>query len=128
MTMDIKALYQAVERIEDHTATKLRLLTILQAGHTNAAGNPALRARLARDIDQEVREIGALHAERDRIRQQIADLRHDYEQRGWRCCADCGQYKPKHAFSPERRTASGVQSRCRACRAAWLRSYRQRKK
>lgn len=126
--MDIKALYQAVERIENHTATKLRLLEVLQTGHANAIGNPLLRAKLARDIDREVAEIGALHAERDQLRQQIALLRDDFAQRGWRQCTVCRAFKPKHAFTADHRTVSGLQAQCRSCRNAWQRNYRKTKK
>ena len=128
MTTDIKALYQAVERVEQHTTTKNRLLDLLRFGYENAPPNSPLRAKLDRTIDQEIRELGALHAERDLLRQQIAELRNDYERRGLKQCTACELYKPKHAFSAERRSSSGLQAQCRSCRAAWLRAYRRRAK
>lgn len=126
MTTDIKALYQAVERVEHHTATKQHLLDILRAGHRNAPHESQLRARLAREIEREVAEVGALHAERDLLRLQIADLRSAYDARGWRSCTVCEEYKPKHAFGPDVRSISGLQAQCRRCRADWIRARRKR--
>jgi CRISPR/Cas system-associated protein Cas10 (large subunit of type III CRISPR-Cas system) len=128
MPVDIRTLYQAVERIEDHAATKNRLLDILHSGYNNAPHGSALRATIEREIAREIADLGSLHAQRDHLRQQITDLRNDYEQRGWRGCTVCGEYKPRYAFSPEHRTASGLQSQCRSCRAAWHRGYRRRAK
>lgn len=126
MTRDIKALYQAVERTEHHLATHHRLLDYLAAGHRNAPDDSRLKQRLAREIAQAAVDIGALQAERDRLRQQISDLRTDYARRGWQPCTQCGDYKPPDAFPPDARMASGRHSHCRACRADWIRERRKR--
>lgn len=128
MTRDIRVLYQAVERIEDHIATKQKLLDVLQAGHANAAFGSPLRAKLAREIEQAAIELGALHAERDQLRREITALRVENTRQGLRECSKCRAYKPPEAFSPDRRVRSGKQSRCRDCRNTWLYRYRHGEK
>lgn len=125
---DIRVLYQAVGRLENHLATKSLLLDYLAAGHRNAPHGSRLRARLAREIDREVAEIATLKGERNTLRQQIADMRAEAARRGLRECSVCQVYKNPAEFSPELRTVSGLQAQCRTCRAAWLRDYRKRTK
>lgn len=75
MREDIAALYQAVQRTEAHTTTVNAHLDLLRAGHRNARGNAALRAKLEREIAYYTEQLGALHAERDQLRRQIKKAR-----------------------------------------------------
>lgn len=71
MPQDMTALHQAVQRLEEHIATVNAHLDVLTIGHRNARGNPRLRAKIASEIEFYTRKLGALHAERDRLRRQI---------------------------------------------------------
>lgn len=75
MNKAVEALYQAVQRIEAHTATMNAHLDLLRAGHRNARGNAALRGKLEGEIAYYTQQLGTLHAERDQLRREIKDLR-----------------------------------------------------
>lgn len=75
MREDIETLYQAVQRNEAHAATMNRLLDTLRLGHRNARGNVVLRRKLESEIEYYTEQLGALHAERDRLRRKIKQLR-----------------------------------------------------
>ena len=75
MREDIQQLYQAVQRTEAHSATIGRLLDVLRIGHRNARGDTRLRAKIESEIAYYTAQLGALHAERDRLRRVIKQKR-----------------------------------------------------
>ncbi len=42
-----------------------------------------------------------------------------------KACIRCGELKPAHGFSPDRRNADGLQGHCKACIAKAMREYRR---
>lgn len=124
MAKDMSALHQDVRRLEEHIATVNEHLDLLEYGYRNARGNAPLRARLEGEIDHYTQLLGKIQSERDHVRREITALRDEYRRRGWRQCTQCSEYKPRDAFGPEPRVASGLNARCRLCRNTLLNAYR----
>lgn len=69
------ALYQAIERLENHASTMGVLLKVLRAGYRNARGDDALRAELEREIEYYVERQAELHADRAKLSAKVMRLR-----------------------------------------------------